>query len=218
MRDLTVPKWVPPAAKAALSEAANTPGLTPGDRAVLERLASHPAMREVWLKKLPSEPAIGAGWVLDNALWYAMSRTFELRYSDGAKPTLGDVKRSAWHLVHEMQAMALSGIAEETWACVRGEDRALDFKTLVAAVEKLPQFLELFGQQHSNMFDTLLPTVARPRWKGSRQIFFCKGMAQSLRWLYGQPLYEVITILAQVVFDLPQALDPDTVKKRCTRR
>jgi len=43
-------------------------------------------------------------------------------------------------------------------------------------------------------------------------------MAQSLRWLYGQPLYEVITILAQVVFDLPQALDLDTVKKRCTRR
>jgi len=154
-----------------------------------------------------------------------MSRTFELRYPelsedpkpDGPKPTLGDVKRSAWHLVREMQAMAPVAIAEETWTRARGDDCTLDFKTLLATIEKLPQFLELLGQQHADMFDALLPTVSRSASKQARQKFFCKGMAQSLRWLYGQPLYEVIGILAQVVFDLPQALDPDTVKKTCTR-
>jgi hypothetical protein len=221
------PTWVPPAATAALNEAWNIPGLTPGDRAVLRRLAADRAMHEVWLK-LPRTPARGAGWVVRSALWYAMPRVFELRYPelspevsedpkpDGPKPTFGAVKSSARQLVQVMQAAAQWRFAEETWTNVRGDDCALDFKAVLAVVEKLPQFLELLSQPRADMFDTL-PTVALPSSKRARQKFFCKGMERQLRWLYDKPLYVVIAILAQVVFALPQALDPGTVKQMCKR-
>jgi hypothetical protein len=43
-------------------------------------------------------------------------------------------------------------------------------------------------------------------------------MERQLRGLYGKPLYPVIAILAQMVFALPQALDPGTVKQICKRK
>jgi hypothetical protein len=112
--------------------------------------------------------------------------------------------------------MAPFASAEETWDRVRGDDSAFDFEDALAVAEKLPQFYELWDQWYARAFDTL-PTVARPRSKGARLRFFCKGMALQLRRAYRRPLYEVIAILAQVVFDLPEAPDPDAVKKMCKR-
>jgi len=223
MRELTVPTWVPPAATAALNKVWNDASLDLDDKArtVLRRLASDRAMHEVWLK-LPAERALGAESLLRGAIAYA-HWGFELRYSPlrPGDPTPWPISHLAightQFLLATMRVMARSDIAEEAWTRVRGEDCAFDFKTLVAAVEKLPQFYELLDQWDARVFDTL-PTVARPKSKGARLQFFCRGMERQLRGLYGKPLYPVIAILAQMVFALPQALDPGTVKQICKRK
>jgi hypothetical protein len=233
MRQLTILTWMPPAAATALNEVWNDASLDldDDDRAVLRRLASNPAMRDVW-PKLPAEPAVGKEWVVRSALKYPSSGTFELRYvrrrptdpevlaedlrRHPPLPTLGDANRSARGLVEAMQEIAPLASVEETWTRVRGDDCALDFKAALAVVEKLRQFFELVGQEHADRHDTL-PTVARPRSKGARLQFFCMGMERQLRQAYGRPLYAVIAILAQVVFARPEAPDPDAVKKMCKR-
>jgi len=175
MRELTVPTWVPPAATAALNKVWNDASLDLDDKArtVLRRLASDRAMHEVWLK-LPAERALGAESLLRGAIAYA-HWGFELRYSPlrPGDPTPWPISHLAightQFLLATMRVMARSDIAEEAWTRVRGEDCAFDFKTLVAAVEKLPQFYELLDQWDARVFDTL-PTVARPKSKGALAI------------------------------------------------
>jgi hypothetical protein len=228
MRQLTIPTWVPPDAKAALDKLWNDASRDLHGRALLRRLASNCAMREVW-RKLPAEPADGAEWLIRGAIAYA-HRGFELRYSPPGpgepKLALGDPMPWQWRmsdvtaiptrfLLATMRGMAHADATEGAWARVRGEDCASDFKSLVAAVERLPQLYAWWDQQCAPGFDTL-PTVARPQSKGARLRFFCKGMERRLREVYQRPLYDVIAILAQVVFD--RVLDPDTVKKMCKRK
>src|SRR5262249_1379931 len=57
----TIPSWVPPAAADNIAWRAKLPGIKARDLVLLERLATHDAMRTVW----PKLAAVDAGKVVD---------------------------------------------------------------------------------------------------------------------------------------------------------
>ncbi len=223
---LLIPSWVPDAPRQALMAIAATIASPELER--LQRLAAHDNMRHVW-EGLPKSPSDGAHKLLLAALYCSSSGHFHRRLNrrlprDKKKahdrilryppePGAAHVANSATILLRGM--IDLAGISRDWWPRLWKGDPAISFDDLLQHLEQLQHAYCRLAEEEQRILGDL--PIKNSGAKDAEQRAFIIGMSRLMQLGFGQPLDKIVSIVAEVVFDLP-ARSVSTASTRNRRR
>lgn len=228
------PRWLPQSARKSIIDRWVSQLSTEDEDAIcslLKRLATRIAMKtEVW-EKLPSESkgreglivdwAIDAYWVfhhIPRSIPKTRAKVLDWAKQDWAKqlekftPLANhELTSNLCQLLHD-QIYITKSEADLYWKQFWSGDAIITPDKLVETLDQLRSF---YAQLHSNQkaFINTLPRVTRWNAK-AHQKFFTEYLSGRFRAVFDRPLDSIVAALANVAFDLPEGIAPETVRGR----
>jgi hypothetical protein len=192
------------------------PSVGPADRAAVERLAADDSMIGFW-QKVPAgkEAAIAQAAVLSFECAIRLPKT---RLQAKVVEVVPDF--SFFGILYDARSLrdALTQNAQlmrARWDLWPGSQE-ITFDRLLAVVADAALFAERLEIEARDI-DKILDLPKPPRKLASKtasRVYFTQAMKHLLRRLCGRPHVEIVAALEQVMFDLPNAVDESTVRKR----
>jgi hypothetical protein len=225
-RRLCFERWVPHQARQKLSELYVQNHLTTDDRAILERLAGHPAMNTSVWKKLPHKPPDMQGriigWAFSCATVAAAQRPpFPRKKSDLFEylqkyPPVLTAENAATRalILHEaMVATKIDSLA--SWRSFWPGDAEVTFDLALQFIKNIEEFYRrLHADRQALIAMANLPKIRKRRARNASQMYFSELMSDRLTYLYGRPNDAVVAALTEVVFDLEAGVGETTIRGR----
>ena len=230
-RPLAIPSWVPPAAADVIAWHAALPGVTVKNLALLERLATAAAMRDVWRKT----NAIDADEIVSIIL------RAEAAASDLRPPLPRTTENMAVHLKELGEtplfpttpghvAFALGAAAKDMrdhevnarllWANLWTGEPDVTFDKLLSILRDAAVFYGQLEAAYQIAAAEADPLPAQPRKRGSKtakETYFVLILSDFFERVGGSPQDDVVATIASVVFDDASA-GPDAWTVRGKRR
>jgi hypothetical protein len=213
---LSFASGTPQTVRELIEELLDQPSVDRRVRAAVERLAADDSMIGFW-HKVPTgkEAAIAEAAALSFERAIGLPKTkAQARFAELVpNPFFASIPIHARALRE-----ALTNNAQLMRACwdMRSDNQAITFEQLLAVIDDLAVFaerLESETQDIRKMWDLPKPQGKLGSATASR-VYFSRAMKHLLRQICGQPHIEVVAALEQVMFDLPDAVDESTVRKR----
>jgi hypothetical protein len=226
-RELRVPDWVPEAARKQIVELWASPlGVTDANQQLLKRLATYTSMRtEVW-EKLPSNPKIPAGEIIQWAftaytIFHSLRRPYPRTKAKWAEwhqhqakhqplTDPGYVSNLCLRLWEEIYACKLE--TELYWPHFWVGEKTLNPDNVLSILDHLREFYVRMHAEYEELL-RLLPRVNRWNTK-AHQKFFTEFLSAQMKKTYGRPLDEMVAGLTNVAFDLDQGVGSETIRGR----
>jgi hypothetical protein len=222
-----IPNWVPPSAKRRLAELLAWDALPDKSRKLIVRLATDNKMKtEVWTK-LPEEPPEHHRDLISFVL-FAVTNFSTLIPHPNYK-----AKRTTWinwiKLCHDSPPIASpeSGVSavvnlmfsiielksemDTYWRQFWTGDPSITPNGLIDIIEQLWLFYQRLEMERQQILDSL-PKVKRPFSPSTPRKHFSRLMSDWFTRRYGRPFDHVVTGLTEVVFDLRDGLEKESVR------
>jgi hypothetical protein len=214
--ELKIPIWVPQAARTRIIELRTSPqAITDANQQLLKRLATYDSMRtEVW-EKLPSNPKMPAGEIIEWAFFaYTVFHSFPRRHGKG---------KAQWWITHYSQMTHLCvGLAEGICKCKSDTelywprfwegDRTINADKALSILDHLREFYLRMHEEYEELLH-FLPQVNRWNDK-AHQKFFTEYLSAQMKKAYGRPFDSIVAALGDVAFDLHDGIGSETVRGR----
>jgi hypothetical protein len=110
----------------------------------------------------------------------------------------------------------LTSIARQHWAKAWPGDRELTFDRLRSVIQDIESCCERLDAE-TRQFQATLNLPKPPRKLGGHtapRVYFDRVLKAGFQTEFGRPYPDIVAILEQVVFDLPDTVDESTVRKR----
>jgi hypothetical protein len=199
-----------------IKEFLDLPSIDPPVRDAAERLAADDAMIGFW-RKVPSgkEAAIAQAAVLSFERAIRLPKT-----SPQARVAEVTPDFSFFGMAYDARSLREALTQNERLMRARWDlwpgNQDITFDRLLAMVADAALFAERL-EIEAREIDKRLDLPKPPRKLASKtasRVYFAQAMKHFLRRLCGQPHAEIVATLEQVMFDLPDAVDESTVRKR----
>jgi hypothetical protein len=225
--ELRVPAWVPQAAQRQIDELWASPlGTTDANQQLLRRLATYTSMRtEVW-EKLPSNPELPAGEIIQWAftaytIFHSLRRPYPRtkarvidwhKYQAKHQPLTDPlyVSNLCLRLWEEICKCRLE--TESYWPRFWAGDKALNPDNVLSILDHLREFYVRMHGEYKELLQQL-PRVNRWDTK-AHQKFFTEVLSAQMKKTYGRPLDSIVAALAEVAFNLRHGVDSETIRGR----
>jgi hypothetical protein len=223
-----IPDWVPDAARRKMAELWALPWLDDAERELLDRLATHDAMKTGVWEKLPSEPKDFEGNVI-HCSWAAFvcfrrrPRPFpktksKAKLEDWARHLPRDPLPDFEHTGNLLrivldQMIRHYGDAQAYWQRFWEGDKNLTLDQVIAIMNQVSSFYLKVDAEYQVFFRSL-PEVKR--WSGSKPArkFFTDFVSKLMIEAYGKPLDPIVATLEEVAFDLAEGVSTETIRGR----
>jgi hypothetical protein len=213
---LSFASGTPRAVRELIRELLDLPSVDPRVRAAIERLAGDDSMIGFW-QKVPAgnEVAIAQAAALsfERAIRLPKTRAHARFAEFVPHPSFAGIPIHARALREALTNEAR--LIRASWNSWPG-NQEITFEQLLAVVGDVALFAERLEIEARDI-DKILDLPKPQRKLGSTtaaRVYFARAMKHLLRQVCGQPQIEIVATLEQVMFDLPNAVDESTVRKR----
>jgi hypothetical protein len=240
----TFASHTPAAVRRLIEEYLAVPQLNPRLRAAIERLAGNEEMEDLWNTQVPPQLCGRETEIITQAIdafresislrppiknW--MRDYVEFRRAN-PDPITDPVDLAAYkeRFVTPLDCAMLAGRARfllegmneipspirAVWSEIRPADPAMTFDRVISTIEAIAVCCDHLHEAAGARRAALqLPDPPRKRGaKTAPQVYFDRIMKRYFRNECGKPIVEIVAILDQVLFDLPDSVDESTVRKR----
>lgn len=223
----SVPAWVPEAARRRINELRVASWVDDKGRALLQRLATYPAMRTAVWERLPSEPEGVEGKIIDQAvhaliIFPRLRRPYPKtpagwrewgKHLEKHAPLPEPAHTSQLALELREKIIQIKVDTDANWNRFWEGDKSITADQILAILEHLRLFYLRLDKEYRSFF-AQFPEVRR--WRGAKaaQKFLTEHLSNGMNETYGQPLDSIVAALVEVAFDLPQGLAAETVRGR----